>query len=350
MRETKGTKEVKFLGTNGDGIKFLEYVTGEIRYQINTTVGGKKIFETKRTLEEAEDRLEELRKQNKALLDNKDFKPSVYDEEYPFNLIRELGWKFSDTDYVVANWKGNFEDKLHMFLGEREIAFLIDYYKGGYTLAEIGIKYNLTRERIRQINYRTIHKLFCNEALYVTVGCGKDIVKERLEIDKLRAAIDELKKQLINKKEYMEKCLDVSVGVSKKLAEDILQNSLGNKTLETSIYDLGFSYRTTHCLARNNVLTVGEILKMGLSGLMDLRTMGNVTLKEIMDKMKTLGIEMTLEQGKNKAIIKRYYEKKKKPNEYDMILGEIPEEEKYKYNNNEIEELLGIVYTDSAKK
>jgi len=63
------------------------------------------------------------------------------------------------------------------------------------------------------------------------------------------------------------------------------------KKLETSIEDLDFSVRAYNCLKRANVNTLGDLVEKSELEMMKIRNLGKKSLKEVMDKIKDMGLK-----------------------------------------------------------
>ena len=63
------------------------------------------------------------------------------------------------------------------------------------------------------------------------------------------------------------------------------------KKLETSIDDLDFSVRAYNCLKRANINTLGDLVEKSELEMMKIRNLGKKSLKEVMDKVKELGLK-----------------------------------------------------------
>ncbi len=62
------------------------------------------------------------------------------------------------------------------------------------------------------------------------------------------------------------------------------------KILETSIDDLDFSVRANNCLKRANILTLKDLVDKSENEMMKIRNLGKKSLKEVMDKVKDMGL------------------------------------------------------------
>ena len=62
------------------------------------------------------------------------------------------------------------------------------------------------------------------------------------------------------------------------------------KALETTIEDLDFSVRAYNCLKRANIHTLQDLVNMSESDMMKIRDLGKKSLKEVLDKVRDLGL------------------------------------------------------------
>ena len=63
------------------------------------------------------------------------------------------------------------------------------------------------------------------------------------------------------------------------------------KKLETSIDDLDFSVRAYNCLKRAGVNTLGDLTAKSELEMMKVRNLGKKSLKEVMEKVKDMGLK-----------------------------------------------------------
>lgn len=67
------------------------------------------------------------------------------------------------------------------------------------------------------------------------------------------------------------------------------------KILETSIDDLDFSVRAYNCLKRANILTLADLVEKSENDMMKIRNLGKKSLKEVLDKVKDMGLSFRKE-------------------------------------------------------
>ena len=64
------------------------------------------------------------------------------------------------------------------------------------------------------------------------------------------------------------------------------------KALETSIEDLDFSVRAYNCLKRAGIHTLQDLVNKSEGDMMKIRNLGKKSLKEVLDKIKELGLDL----------------------------------------------------------
>ena len=62
------------------------------------------------------------------------------------------------------------------------------------------------------------------------------------------------------------------------------------KALETSIDDMEFSVRAYNCLKRSGINTMQDLVNRKESDMMKIRNLGKKSLKEVLDKVKSMGL------------------------------------------------------------
>ncbi|MFB3881316.1 MAG: DNA-directed RNA polymerase subunit alpha [Armatimonadota bacterium] len=73
--------------------------------------------------------------------------------------------------------------------------------------------------------------------------------------------------------------------------------SAASRQLQTRIEDLDFSVRTSNCLRREGIGTVGELVQRTESDLMAIRNFGRKSLVEVKEKLATMGLTLRSESG-----------------------------------------------------
>ncbi len=77
--------------------------------------------------------------------------------------------------------------------------------------------------------------------------------------------------------------------------------SASARQLQTRIEDLDFSVRTSNCLRREGIGTVGELVQRAESDLMAIRNFGRKSLVEVKDKLASIDLTLALDSGDEPA-------------------------------------------------
>ena len=177
---------------------------------------------------------------------------------YPDNLLYDIfggEWEFPRP----GDFDGSLEYVLHT-LTERERRVLDFRYKDGLTFEEIGKRFCVTRERIRQIHAKSLRKLRRPDRLnYLKHGVA-GVIARKTESAR-EAALASLPK------------LDIK-------PEDI--------TLE----ELELSVRSYNCLKRVGMNTLRDVSEMTFDELRHVRNIGKKSVNEICAVLTNYGIRL----------------------------------------------------------
>lgn len=210
---------------------------------------------------------------------------------WPYNLLDVIG---TNTRGLRKNGRkerwGSFltqdqEDALNyvisITLTEREQQTLLMYFKEGKTLAEIGMEYGLTRERIRQIIAKAVRRMRHPARMklieYGLAGYAH-MNENRRRKEKLEAedkALDELEQDLILRRAFLEGVLPTQeVREEERIGKDIY------------LEDMDLSVRSYNCLKRAKCDTLGDVCQVLKDGRLNkLRNVGRKTMNEVLNKV-----------------------------------------------------------------
>lgn len=179
--------------------------------------------------------------------------------EYPENILKIIGVTPDIYDNYYDDILPNFDKNLEKILpdfGQKEKDILLRRFKYFDTLEEIGKFYNVTRERIRQIEAKTIHRLKGNRAKNILTAKSEQLnLVSQQEIEKMREQIrDSLTIEeaikIVNELGTDEYIRDRYGYFHKRNASDIL------------IADLRLSYRSKTALRRSNIETIDDLIRV----------------------------------------------------------------------------------------
>ena len=199
-------------------------------------------------------------------------------------FIKEIYNGISETNLekAIDNW----DVAIGKILQPREIYILNERYENENkkTLEEVGKEFGVTRERIRQIETKAIHKLKSPRAINIIFlnDIQNEIDKKVLEKEKLLLDISE---EVDDLKELFETLLNLG-GYQIKLQKK------ETKVLDQSVEVLDLSIRAYNCLRRSRIDTIRELTNKTELDLMRVRNMGRKSLLEIKTKLEELGLSL----------------------------------------------------------
>lgn len=190
---------------------------------------------------------------------------------YPFNLAADL---IVDIERIYTP---GIQAALET-LTERERAVIACRYRDRLTLEETARLYNITRERIRQIEAKALRKLRHPQraALYKAVPVNEYKALQG-EHDKLLRGYERLK--------------EAYALMSGKSTEppEINKVLLG----KTKIEELYFSVRAYNCLRRAGKNTLKDIADMTAEDLIKVRNLGRKSAQEVVSKLAEYGMSLS---------------------------------------------------------
>ena len=152
-------------------------------------------------------------------------------------------------------------DKIFRNLSYREQTIIEMRYRDSMTLDEVGKKVGVTRERVRQIEFKALRKI------------NRDVI--RLIRDE-RPEIDQLKKENAELRQYIAELQRISSQASGLKAPETVKPLL----LDTVVEEFDFSVRTYNCLKRAQLNTLGDIVNY-TERFDHIRNLGKRSLEEI---------------------------------------------------------------------
>ena len=187
---------------------------------------------------------------------------------YPFNALEAMG--MPNEDYTL------FEQFLTE-CRESEASCLYLYYHDGKTLNEIGKQYGLSRERIRQLVSKALHKIKSRYALWPK---ELELKRQRELIEADLRALNEYRGQLVQlfkEKGVYTQEMEIEFGrVTSAKRKAIIPSSL-----DEPIEALNLSIRSHNVLKRAGIQTIADLVKHTREEIESIRNMGKKSSKEI---------------------------------------------------------------------
>ena len=212
-------------------------------------------------------------------------------KDYPLNLLDVLAGEEWEHDIPV-----DFEGSLAYVLAtltKREQNVIIQRFKECRTYEDIGKDYNITRERIRQLEAKGLRKLrHPTRMKFLKYGIkGWYLHEKENELQcELTRVVDELTKiaEAITAVDGMDKLM--------KLAADKERWKKDHPQLDMPLEDLELSVRSYNCLKRAGIRTLGDIANSTAYELMHVRNLGRQSFEEIVQKLHEYGLTLKNEE------------------------------------------------------
>ena len=167
-------------------------------------------------------------------------------------------------------------------LTDREQKVLELRYKHYLTLEQCGYHFNVTRERIRQVEAKALRKL---RSPYRSKHWILDTMGKAREAQE---KLSQLELENIRLKNYIESHLTNSkIPWDNERKEDSVS--------DISIDNLELSVRSFNCLKRAGIDTLGDLSEYTLEKLLKVRNLGRKSMEEVITKAKEYGIEIKSE-------------------------------------------------------
>jgi hypothetical protein len=274
--ETKNVMSAKRVDRS---VRYFTDKNGISKYYVQVHLDNKIKYVPFDTKEEAIKYRDELDKQKQHVIVEK-FRLRKQLFEYPYNLLHALEVTETEGNCVwfkklVDNLLTEKRDVFKYCKDGREKTFLIEHFKDGKTLDEIGKDNDLTRERIRQIIAKGVMRI--KEHINYIACDDEEIEQYRLDrIAEVEKEIDTLRNQM-------------TIELAKIVLEESRKKLL-NDIKDDDILTLGFSNRTRNALKRNGVKTVKQFINIEVDKIEYYRGVGYKGVKEIKEKLQKLGI------------------------------------------------------------
>lgn len=299
------------LDTNGPGIENMVKIADYFAVPLDLLAGRCTEEQENAILEDYSSNFMKLRRaayEDYLYVSENEKIPDKYEAPYPYNLLDEVfrepvDWMIRD-DYVEQALN-TLTDKEHMIVYYR--------YHDGLTLAEIGKKYGVSRERIRQVLLKAVMKLrhptrknILQSGFHSFEEIDAYAVKKLAVLDEKEKFLNEFEAKLYKKSDVITENereqqavldalrlaqvhLDAAIRNTSEInfrnAAKCLKHCIPKYTVE----ELDFTVRAYNCLKRSGVNTLSDILNMGEKELMNVHNIGKKCMDEIIEKVTAMG-------------------------------------------------------------
>lgn len=212
---------------------------------------------------------------------------------YPYDLLADITGEPWETELDADQMRG-LEHALDT-LSEREHNVMLTRYKEGLTLEDLGKRFGVTRERVRQICVKAVRKLaHPTRYKYITLGYERasgelreQVAARRAETiamleRELDARMAQLRAMIANADELLGKLNGTSDTLT--AAHELIN------TVDMPLAELDFSVRSYNCLARAGVKTISDITAMTDEQLKNVRNLGRKSYEEVIGKLAQYGL------------------------------------------------------------
>ena len=201
------------------------------------------------------------------------YEPTYYEKFY----AKVFGVSDEEASIMMPEDAEETAEFILTTLSERE-RDILKRHVSGETTTSIGESYGVTRERARQILAKTIRKLHSPPRLRI------------LQDGKVASDVKDLEAKL-----EKERLAEEKARTAEKLRE--LEARMDQSYSEMWIEELDPSVRTYNCLRKENINTVGDLLRQTRYSLGKIRGMGKASLEEIDRLLASRGLHLKGEQS-----------------------------------------------------
>lgn len=179
---------------------------------------------------------------------------------YPYNLILEC--EYDGQEYELT--PNALKKCMSEHLTDRESQVIELRFRHHLTLDEVGNKFGVTRDRVRQIESKALRKLRGHLRSYQVIPYNQ--------------FIDALNRCNTLEQQYAE--------LSRQY-EERYQEPAPEPTVDgTKIEFLDLSVRSYNCLKRAKINTIGQLRELSVGDLLQIRNMGKKSAMEIRNKLE----------------------------------------------------------------
>lgn len=214
---------------------------------------------------------------------------------YPLNLLDDI-WAIHDHETetwdgdLPSDYVGTVEYLICTALTEREAEIVHKYYRDGRIFNDIAKDYEVTRERIRQVQQHALRKLAHPKRVeWLEVGVVGMLQAERIKATE--KAVNQGLNEVITAIQSVNNSLHEIVGNSPISAKIEEYKEVGFN-LDTPIEECNFSVRTYNCMKRAGKDTVRQLQKMTYEQLTQIRNLGKKSTDEVVNYLHRQGLTL----------------------------------------------------------
>lgn len=212
------------------------------------------------------------------------------DFDYPISL---LAFILDDVVAAIAlKDHSGFDWALANALTDRERKIIIYRWRDRLTLSDVAEKYGVTRERIRQMEGKSLRKLQ-NKHIREVIRSGIDDeeINRRLrsQIKDENIELRKTLKKIIDNKNLAEQYLN---GEHTGDVPEFIREAMPTLVHDESISVLNLSVRSYNCLYRAGYLHLSDFYGVNREKLRRVRNLGKRSFDEVIEALHNIGIEV----------------------------------------------------------
>ena len=187
-------------------------------------------------------------------------------------------------------------EKLEL-LTPREYEVIYRRFYEGRTLEEVGQFIYVTRERVRQIEYKALHKLERNKYVEEIVLYGYQSYEDRKHIERQQMEIKILNAEIEERKIEINRLIEKYGMLHKYVKEETESEGKVVPLRELNLSQRSYHYLSKYCISNNLEETTEIFFNMKLKDLANIKNIGAISCENILFELHSRGIYLADEKN-----------------------------------------------------
>lgn len=208
------------------------------------------------------------------------------EEYFPWKSMNPNAPESIAVDAVPEDLMASIEYVVHT-LTERERTILLMYCKDKMTLKEIGQQIGVTLERVRQVLAKAFRKLrWRDREKFIRYGVKGVMINESEHAARL--AVEQERERAANEARFLRREAEKGCQGEQAIRETVMSTpSIDAIPIET----LNLNIRPYNCLIRQQIYTIGDIMKLSQKELIKVRNLGRKSYAEVVESLEHIGLD-----------------------------------------------------------